>query len=176
MSNRVIRNLIVTAMAAGVMAFTLFPVQGLCEEPADNVGDHDLVMSYIESDNAPVLMNTTAYTYGTVCSHGARARQGIAAIAPEWYGSAVVLYEAVEGEDGYEVGDFICILEGLDTGYGKSTGDGVPSRVREDKDSRGTIETGKTIDVFCESEADAMEWMERTGGKVMCQIIREARG
>lgn len=156
---------VATVIAAIALAF-----------PTHVKADHDLVMSYIESDNAPVLMETTAYTYGKVCSRGVRARQGIAAIAPEWYGAAVVLYEAVEGEDGYEVGDLLCILEGLDTGYGKSTGDGVPSKVRDDKDSRGTIEMGKTVDVFCESEEEAREWMERTGGKVMCQIIRDVKG
>lgn len=137
---------------------------------------HEEVMSCIESDNAPVLMETTAYTYGTVCSHGIRARKGIAAISPEWYGSAVIVYEAVEGKDGYEVGDMICILEGLDTGYGKSTGDGIPSKVRPDKGSRGTIEVGRTIDVFCESEEEAEDWMSMTGGKVMAQVIRDVRG
>ena len=167
------RNRVTAAAVAFAMAVEwTVPARA---EP-DLAGDHDLVESYVEADNAPVLMETTAYTYGAVCSHGDRARKGIAAIAPQWYGSAVVLYEAVETEDGYEVGDFLCVLEGLDTGYGRSTGDGVPSKVRPDKGSRGTIEVGRTIDVFCESKEEAADWMSMTGGKVMAQVIRGVKG
>lgn len=161
------------ALAAALVAAALSAAMQTCIR-AEPTGE--LARSYVEHQNDPVLMSTTAYTHGKVCSHGDRARRGIAAIAPEWYGSAVVVYEAVKGTDGYEVGDLICVLEGLDTGYGKSTGDGVPSKVRSDKGSRGTIEAGKTIDVYCESMADAEDWMERTGGRVMVQIIRDAKG
>ena len=163
-------------IAAAMIAAVAVPPISIRAEPAGGVGDHGLVESYIESDNAPVLMDTTAYIHGGTCSHGDRARKGIAAIAPEWYGSAVVVYEAVKSDDGYEVGDMICILEGLDTGYGKSTGDGVPSRIRTDKGSRGTIEAGKSVDVYCETRKEAIEWMELTSGRVMVQIIRDAKG
>lgn len=152
-------------------ALALTAANGIRAEPITS-----LAQSYVESEASPVLMSTTAYIHGEVCSHGDRARKGIAAIAPEWYGAAVVVYEAVKGADGYEVGDLICVLEGLDTGYGKSTGDGVRSKVRPDRASRGTIEAGKTVDVFCESREDAVEWMEKTKGKVMVQIIREVEG
>ena len=162
----------IPALSIGLAAsLSLSPIETRAEESC-----HDLVESFIESDNAPVLMDTTAYIHGTICSHGDKARKGIAAIAPEWYGSAVIVYEAVPDGKDYKTGDWLCILEGLDTGYGKSTGDGIPSKVRPEKDSRGTIEAGKTIDVYCESMEEATEWMELTGGKVMVQIIRGVKG
>lgn len=119
----------------------------------------------------PMLVNTTAYTEGTVCSHGDRARQGIVAGKPEWYGQACVVYEAVPSEGGYQIGDVIGIYEVLDTGYGKSTKDGIPSKVRADKQSQGTIEVGRCIDKYSESYADAKDWMETTGGICYIQII-----
>jgi len=165
---RILRTL---ALALGIAAAT-----GAHEARAEETSCHDLAMSYIEADNAPVLMETTAYIHGEVCSHGDRPREGIAAVAPEWYGSAAVVYEAVRGEDGYEPGGLLGIFECLDTGYGYSTGDGVPSRVRDDKGSRGTIEVGRHIDIYREDREGAEEWMEMTGGKVMVQIIRDAKG
>lgn len=119
----------------------------------------------------PMLVNTTAYTEGKVCSHGDRAREGIVAGKPEWYGQACIVYEAVPSEGGYQIGDYIGVFEILDTGYGKSVKDGVPSKVRADKASRGTIEVGKCIDKYAESYADAVEWMRITGGRVYIQIL-----
>lgn len=119
----------------------------------------------------PILVSTTAYTEGKVCSHGDRARQGIVAGKPEWYGQACVVYEAVPSKDGYQIGDVIGIYEVLDTGYGKSTKDGIPSKVRADKKNRGSIETGRCIDKYAESYADAVEWMEETGGICFIQVI-----
>ena len=69
----------------------------------------------------PMLVNTTAYTEGKVCSHGDRAREGIVAGKPEWYGQACVIYEAVPNGNKYDLGRFIGIYEVLDTGYGKTT-------------------------------------------------------
>ena len=63
------------------------------------------------------------------------------------------------------------IYEIRDTGYGKSSGDGIPSKIRKDKSSRGTIETGKCIDRYCTNLQDAKKWMEFTGGKIFIQII-----
>ena len=164
---RLTATALITATAIGT-----FP----CRAMAMEVPTSDLTASYIESDNAPVLMETTAYIHGDICSHGDKAREGIAAVAPEWYGSAAIIYEAVQGEDGYETGDFIGIFECLDTGYGYSTNDGIKSKVRDDKDSRGTIETGKHIDIYRDDKEGAKEWMQMAGGKVMVQIIRDVKG
>lgn len=143
----------------------------VAEEEIPETGRHERVMEYIEKDNAPFLIDTTAYCHGTICSHGDRAREGIVAAAPEWWGMACVIYEAIPTEDGYECGSLIGIYEILDTGYGKSSGDGVPSRIRSDKDSRGTIELGQCIDRYCYTYSDVQEWMERTGGKIFIQLL-----
>lgn len=119
----------------------------------------------------PILVNTTAYTEGEICSHGDRAREGIVAGKPEWYGQACVIYEAVPNGNGYQIGDVIGFYEVLDTGYGKTTKNGIPSKVRADKKSQGTIETGRCIDKYSESYADAVEWMRITGGRVYIQIL-----
>lgn len=140
-------------------------------EEAPEVTCHEKVMEYIEEDNAPFLVDTTAYCHGTVCSHGDKAREGIVAAAPEWWGMACVIYEAIPTEDGYECGDLIGVYEILDTGYGKSSGDGVPSKIRSDKGSRGTIEIGQCIDRYCYTYSGAKEWMRKTGGKIFIQIV-----
>lgn len=125
---------------------------------------------------APVLVNTTAYTEGTVCCRGVKAREGIVAGRPEWYGSACVIYRAVPDGGSYRMGSAIGIYEVLDTGYGRSTRDGIPSRVRADKTSRGTIEVGQCIDRYSESYESAVDWMRETGGKCYIQIIKGVEG
>lgn len=139
----------------------------------------DLVEDYLEAESLPpeeaFLCNTTAYIHGDVCCRGAKAREGIVAAAPEWYGYAVMVYKAVETDDGYEQGEFIGLYEVLDTGYGKSTGDGIQSRIRKDKKSRGTIEVGQCIDVYKPTYAKAKEWMELTEGRCFIQLI-DAKG
>ena len=130
-----------------------------------------MVLSFTAYGAEPVLVSTTAYTEGKVCSHGDRAREGVVAGMPEWYGQACIVYEAVPSKGGYQIGNVIGIYEVLDTGYGKSSKDGIPSKVRADKTSRGTIEIGRCIDKYAESYADAKDWMETTGGKCYIQII-----
>lgn len=131
-----------------------------------------MVLSSTAYGAEPILVNTTAYTEGKVCSHGDRAREGVVAGMPEWYGQACIIYEAVPSEDGYKIGDVIGIYEVLDTGYGKSTKDGIPSKVRADKKSRGSIETGRCIDKYAESYADAVDWMRITNGMAFIQILK----
>ena len=149
------------------------PVQGA------NLTTNDLVRDYLEYEAEPpheaFLCNTTAYIHGEVCCRGAKAREGIVAAAPEWYGMSALIYEAVEVDGQYEMGELLGIFEILDTGYGKSTGDGIPSKVRADKKSRGTIETGQCIDVYKSSYKRAKEWMKTTGGRCYVQII-DAKG
>ena len=130
-----------------------------------------MVLSSTAYGAEPILVNTTAYTEGKVCSHGDRAREGVVAGMPEWYGQACIVYEAVPSEGGYQIGDVIGIYEVLDTGYGKTTKNGIPSKVRADKKSQGTIEVGRCIDKYAESYADAVDWMRITGGRCFIQII-----
>ena len=156
-----------------------------------NAACHELVMSYIihdqdkptkagdkfysEYDSAPVLMETTGYCHGTYGSHGDKMREGYAAGSPEMYGAVVMIYEAVEQEDGsYMIGEYLDTLEIKDTGYGYSTGKG-KSRVRADKKYQGTIEGGVHLDVYKPNLSGCKEWMKRTNGKIFALIV-EGKG
>ena len=118
-----------------------------------------------------MLMNTTAYYHGQITYSGQAVREGIAAGKEEWIGEAAVIYEAIPRGDGYEAGDLLGVYEIQDIGYGKSSGDRIPSKVRSDKDSRGTIERGECLDIYRESYDRCVEWMKQTGGMVYVQII-----
>lgn len=121
----------------------------------------------------PVLVDVTGYCEGTIGSHGDRMRRGICAGRPEDYGKACLVYEAVPGEAGYEIGDLLYYLEILDTGYGRSTGTG-KSKVLDGKPI-GTIEGGQQIDIYRPSLEECVEVMEATKGKAFVQIL-EAEG
>ena len=125
----------------------------------------------------PFLVNCTGYlSDNDVGSHGDPVHDGMIAGHPAWYGMTVVIYEAIRQSDGtYKIGDYIETSRILDTGYGSSTGDGIHSRIRDDKNSRGTIETGQSIDKWFSSLTEAKEWMRFTGGHVFIQLI-EAEG
>lgn len=148
---------------------------------------HDLAMSYIiadqdppkepgdrlysECDIKPVLMHTTGYCEGTHGSHGDRMREGFCAAAPELYGSAAIIYEAILQDDGtYKIGDYLDTLEIRDTGYGFSTGTG-KSTVRADKKHAGTIESGLHIDVYRDNLSRCWQWMKKTKGMIFVEIV-----
>lgn len=152
---------------------------------------HGLAMSYILADqdkptkagdkfymgdeNNPMLMETTGYFHGTHGSHGDKMREGYAACAPEYYGDAVMVYEAVKQDDGtYRIGEYLDTFEIKDTGYGYSTGQG-KSTIRRDKRYEGTIETGIHLDVYRDNLTRCREWMKLTGGKVFAVIV-EGKG
>ncbi|MDD3370021.1 MAG: hypothetical protein PHP50_14265 [Lachnospiraceae bacterium] len=103
----------------------------------------------------PVEMYTTAYTaeQGSITASGCHVRTGICAAKEEWMGKVAVIYST-----DYEL---LGIYEILDTGFGgDADGDGI-----------GSIQEGKCIDVFMETDADMRIWMKRTGGKCLVQII-----
>lgn len=129
------------------------------------------MVPYGDDPASMVLMSTTAYYHGQITFSGQEVREGIAAGKEEWIGEAAVIYEAIPQDDGFEAGDLLGVYEIQDIGYGKSSGDGIPSKVRSDKDSRGTIERGECLDIYRESYDRCVDWMERTGGKVFVQII-----
>lgn len=147
---------------------------------------HELVMSYILADQdkptepgdylyhedgtAHRLTATTGYCMGTHGSHGDKMRTGYVAYTPESYGYAMMIYEAVETDDGYELGDFIGLYEIKDTGYGKATGTG-KSAVRTDKKSRGTIEAGLSVDAYQPTLAECRQWMKQTKGMIFIQLV-----
>lgn len=149
---------------------------------------HELTMSYIANDqDSPsmpgdklyseyggvqaVLMHTTAYHEGSHGSHGDKMREGYCALAPDMYGSAAIVYEAVQQEDGsFQMGKYLDTLEIRDCGYGYSTGSG-KSLVRPDKKYAGTIETGVHIDIYRNNLDRCWQWMKVTKGFVFVEII-----
>lgn len=156
------RILIITLITSILLAVPVCAGAKKDGDPAGSGGDYE-----------PFLVNYTCYIDKGVGSHGDPVQDGMIAGHPAWYGMTVVIYEAVPLEDGsYELGDFIEEGRILDTGYGKSVNDGIPSRVRTDKeDSRGSIETGRAIDRWCASYSEAKEWMKLTQGHVFIQLI-----
>ena len=157
---------------AAVIATSLVATTVYADEP--EVSCKELVDSYMEEQSLQ-LLDTTGYCYGEICSHGDKPREGIVAAAPEWYGMTCIMYEAVPCDDGYAVGKSLGVYEILDTGYGASTGDGIHSKIRKDKTSRGTIEAGLCIDRYCSTLENVQAWAKATGGKIFFQLI-EAEG
>ena len=157
---------------AAVIATSLVTTTVYADEP--EVSCKELVDSYMEEQSLQ-LLDTTGYCYGEICSHGDKPREGIVAAAPEWYGNTCIIYEAIPSDDGYTVGRSLGVYEILDTGYGASTGDGVRSKIRKDKTSRGTIEAGLCIDRYCSTIENVKAWAKATGGKIFFQLI-EAEG
>ncbi len=177
-----IRAVILTAILSASMITPVFGVT--CHELAMSYIIHDqdkpreagdLFYTMAESEPNLMLCETTAYYYGDTGSHGDKMREGYAAAAPEMYGDAVMLYEAVKQEDGtYRIGEYLDTLEIRDTGYGYSSGQG-KSRVRAEKKYEGTIEGGIHIDVYKDNLARCREWMKATQGKCFAVII-EGKG
>ena len=164
----------------------------LMTSPAYGMTCHDLAMSYVihdqdlpqkpgeklytdEINENPVLLETTGYCQGTHGSHGDRMQKGYVAYTPESYGWDVELYQAVETDEGYELGDYIGRFAVKDTGYGRETGTG-KSKVRKDKPSAGTIETGQSLDVYHPTLSECKDWMRETNGRVFAVIIENPKG
>lgn len=155
---------------------------------------HDQAMSYILADQdrprdpgdklytseipekCPILLDTTAYCSGTHGSHGDKMQRGHVAYTECSYGTYMELYEAVLEDDGtYSLGKFIGQYQVKDCGYGKRTGVG-RSRVRPDKGSLGSIETGETVDVYFPEYSECKEWMTETRGRVFALFINDGKG
>ena len=126
----------------------------------------------------PYLAYTTGYySENTHGSHGDRMHEGIAAMAPEFYGYAAIVYEAIPNDDGgYDLGDQLDIFEVKDTGYGYPTGFDEPSKIRPDKGSIGTIEAGLHIDVYYDNYSRCKKWMNKTKGYVFVQLLPDVKG
>lgn len=94
---------------------------------------------------------------GQPCKSGIYPREGICAGKEEWLGKTCLIY----ADEGGRNGPLLKICEVMDTGFGgDSDGDGI-----------GTIQEGRTIDVYFETKEEGQEWMELTGGHVWIQII-----
>lgn len=136
------------------------------QDPPQKAGDY----LYHEDGTAHRLAATTGYCQGSHGSHGDKMKVGYVAYTPESYGYCMEIYKAVETDEGYKLGDFIGLYEVKDTGYGRSTGSG-KSAVRADKNSRGTIEAGLSVDAYHPTLAECKEWMKETNGMIFIQLI-----
>jgi hypothetical protein len=161
---------LVALMLVGVLGLSVPAYAETAENPGDTL--------FTGATEEPYLAVTTGYyAENPHGSHGDRMHEGYAAMAPEMYGCAVIIYKAVLNEDNeYELGDFITILEVKDTEYGYSTGDGRPSNIRPDKGSTGTIEAGKHVDVYFDNYDHCLDWMKKTNGYVFVQVIPDVVG
>ena len=106
------------------------------------------------------LMRVTCYTYppGSITASGSEVREGIVAAKKEWMGALVILYDTDM--------NFIGYFEVLDTGFGSD----------KDGDGVGSIQEGKSLDVFRSSLERCHEWTERYGDYCYAKIITDAKG
>ena len=114
----------------------------------------------------PVKLRCTCYCDEGVTASGKQTRPGIVAAKKEWLGYVACL-NAVN-EDG-SIGEFIGYFEILDTGYGAETGVGESSIIKGK--SLGTIESGKTIDIYYPTVHQAEEWIDTYGDYVYVLLV-----
>lgn len=147
---------------------------------------HDLAMSYIIADQDPPskpgdylyhedgtahrLVETTGYYQGEYGSHGDKMRVGHVAYTQSSYGYCMEIYQAIETEEGYKLGDFIGLYEVRDCGYGRSTGEGT-SELRKDRKYRGSIEAGTCVDRYAPTLSECKKWMKQTNGMIFIKLI-----
>lgn len=106
------------------------------------------------------LMRVTCYTYppGSITASGCEVREGIVAARKDWMGALVILYDTDM--------NFIGYFEVLDTGFG----------IDKDGDGVGSIQEGKSLDVFRTTPERCHEWTERYGDYCYAKIITDAKG
>ena len=105
-----------------------------------------------------VEMEMTYYTDRGMCADGVTvARKGVCAVKKDLIGMTAIIYSMDD--------ELIGIYECCDTGFGRD----------KDEDGVGTIEEGKTIDVFMENEDDGWDFIKEHGNRVKVQFV-EANG
>ena len=103
-------------------------------------------------------MEMTYYTdYGTCADGVTKAHEGVCAVSKDLIGMTAIVYNLDD--------ELIGIYECCDTGFGRD----------KDGDGIGTIQEGKTIDVFMENEDDGWDLIGQYGNRVKVQFV-EAEG
>ena len=103
-------------------------------------------------------MELTFYTdYGTCADGKTKAHEGVCAVSKDLIGMTAIIYSMDD--------ELIDIYECCDTGFGRD----------KDGDKVGTIQEGKTIDVFMDNEADGWDFIGKYGNRVKVQFV-EAEG
>lgn len=131
------------------------------------IGKVQLVTAAVAAPvNEPVKIRCTCYIDSGTMSTGKQTRPFVMAATSEWVGYTACV-NAVN-EDG-SIGQFIGYYEILDIGYGAETGEG-ESQIFKGK-SIGTIEAGRTVDVWMPTLHKAEEWVETYGDYVYIKLI-----
>ena len=100
-------------------------------------------------------MEMTYYTDRGTCADGVtEARKGVCAVQKDLIGMTAIIYSMDD--------ELIGIYECCDTGFGRD----------KDGDGIGTIQEGKTIDVFMENEEDGWDFIKEHGNKVKVQFVQ----
>ena len=115
----------------------------------------------------PTLIRATCYVGDGVTASGQNTRPHIMASKAEYLGY-VACVNAVN-EDG-SVGEFIGFYEITDTGYGAETGEG-QSTIFSDR-TMGTIEAGKTVDIWMPTTHQAEEWIDEYGDYLYIKLVK----
>jgi len=100
-------------------------------------------------------MELTFYTDHNICADGkTQAHEGVCAVQEWRKGQTAIIYSMDD--------ELIGIYECCDTGFGRD----------KDGDKIGTIQEGKTIDVFMDNEADGWNLISQYGNRVKVQFIQ----
>lgn len=103
-------------------------------------------------------MEMTYYTdYGTCADGVTKAHEGVCAVSKDLIGMTAIIYSLDD--------ELIGIYECCDTGFGRD----------KDGDGIGTIQEGKTIDIYMDSDSDGKELIKEHGNRVKVQFV-EAEG
>lgn len=105
------------------------------------------------------IIRCTGYCDYGVTKSGEYVRNGIIAGKKEWLGRTCNLYRVNEDNS---IGELIGSYEFLDTGYGidVTTSNGI----------KGSLELGKSVDVWHPSEESVWEWMKEYGDYVYIEF------
>ena len=133
------------------------------------IGEWRIQAEALESDpfQEPVKLRCTCYIDQGITASGKMTRPGIMAARREWIGCVAEVNEV--NEDG-SVGEFIGYYEILDTGYGIETGVG-ESQILKGR-TKGTIETGDTVDIWMPTLDAAQEWVKTHGDYVYVKLFK----
>jgi hypothetical protein len=108
----------------------------------------------------PFRIRATCYTEtGNKCANGSYPVEGLSVAGKdEWLGCVCVMYQC--NKDG-SFGDFIGYFEFTDTGYG----------IKVKGSNKGSIQLGKSIDVYRKNMAGVKDWIKQYGDYVYIQVV-----
>ena len=101
-----------------------------------------------------VEMEMTYYTDRGTCADGVtEARKGVCAVQKDLIGMTAIVYSLDD--------ELIGIYECCDTGFGRD----------KDENGKGTIQEGKTIDIYMDSDSEGRDLIKEHGNRVKVQFV-----